>query len=260
MPSLILPQISNLLPHASGIQCMDRKYPSSWGPFHHFGSSRRTLLPLQSTVRGAGFSPLYLEPLGLGQDRCHSHFLSLYPNHCFTFLYENNQHRNDIGQYHLPLSFWQTFTDSLRLIPGLLSLSRTLYPWYFWWFQYSCRWIVQYSFSNSTSSPSNISYSILPQPFTRMVLPCDLVLTKNLIPSRILISSFLISEHYFYLFYFYYFVIYFHLPMSFVFLHHPHFLASSPGVITIPNFSLLISFVFKMTVTHMYIFLNSIAV
>lgn len=110
---------------------------------------------------------------------------------------------------------------------------------------------VLWPFSSLTSSPPNILYSILSQPFTCMVIPCDLILIKNLILLRILILGIPISDHHFSSCLFYFICIYLCLSSP------PYFLASSPGVTAIPNFVFLIPLIFKMTLSHMYVFLNS---
>ena len=79
-----------------------------------------------------------------------------------------------LGRYHQPLSSGQPSTDPASLlIPGSQSLSPLLCSLYPWQFQHRIllNLPVHWPFSSLTSSPPNISYSILPQQLTLMIIP-----------------------------------------------------------------------------------------
>lgn len=71
-----------------------------------FNCSLRILLSSWSSLRVAGFSPTFLVPHGLEQDKCSPCFLFLVPNHCPTFLHRSIQIWNSTSDdiiSHFPL-------------------------------------------------------------------------------------------------------------------------------------------------------------
>ena len=130
--------------------------------------------------------------------------------------------------------YWPSITSPH---PGSQSLSQLLCSLYPWQFQYLIllNLPVDWPFSSLTSSPPNISYSILHQPLTLMGIPTwSCPYWESYSPQNLSFKHLSIWLLLFILVILYYFIcIYLYLPSLF------HFLILSPEVTTVPSFVLV---------------------